>query len=67
LTLSSLRRFGVLAGHPFGIAEGTLAFGLRVSFDGHIVQGTLFSGSESVSLRELCSELGLMDLRVACA
>jgi hypothetical protein len=37
---------------PFGIAEGN-TLGLRVSFDGHVVQGTLFSGSESVSLREL--------------
>lgn len=43
-----------------------LDFGLRVRFDGHVGQGTLFSGAESLSLRELCSELGLMisELRV---
>lgn len=43
-----------------------LDFGLRVRFDAHASQQTLFSGADSLSLRELCSELGLMisELRV---
>ena len=43
-----------------------LDFGLRVRFDGHVAQRTLFSGAENLSLQELCSDLGLMisELRV---
>ncbi len=47
-------------------AAVALDFGLRVRVDGHVDQRTLFSGAESLSLQELCSELGLMisELRV---
>jgi hypothetical protein len=43
-----------------------LDFGLRVRVDAEAHQRTLFSGAESLSLQELCSELGLMisELRV---
>ena len=37
-----------------------LDLGLRVRIDGHADQGTLFCGTENLSLRELCSELALM-------
>ena len=47
-------------------AAVALDFGLRVRVAGHAPQRTLFSGAESLSLQELCSELGLMisELRV---
>jgi len=47
-------------------AAFALDFGLRVRVDGHASQRTLFSGAESLSLRELCTELSLLisELRV---
>jgi hypothetical protein len=47
-------------------AAVALDFGLRVRVDGRAPQRTLFCGSESLSLQELCSELSLMisELRV---
>ncbi len=47
-------------------AAVALDFGLRVRISHHAPQRTLFSGAESLSLHELCSELGLMisELRV---
>ena len=47
-------------------ASVALDFGLRIRVDGDAPQRTLFSGAESLSLQELCSELGLMisELRV---
>ncbi len=51
---------------PSPAAAVALDFGLRVRVDGHVDQRTLFSGAESLSLQELCSELALMisELRV---
>jgi hypothetical protein len=48
------------------VSAVALDFGLRVRVDAHIDQRTLFSGAESLTLRELCSELSLMisELRV---
>jgi len=47
-------------------AAVALDFGLHVRVDGRVDQRTLFSGTEKLSLQELCSELGLMisELRV---
>jgi hypothetical protein len=47
-------------------AAFALDFGLRVRVEGDPPQRTLFSGAENLSLRALCSELGLMisELRV---
>ena len=47
-------------------AAAALDFGLRVHFDGHAPQRTLFSGAENLSLRQLSSELASMicELRV---
>jgi hypothetical protein len=43
-----------------------LDFGLRVRFDAHAAQRTLFGGAENPSLQALCSQLRLMisELRV---
>jgi hypothetical protein len=46
-------------------AAVALDFGLRVRISNNVEQRTLFSGAESLSLQQLCSELGLMiSLRV---
>jgi hypothetical protein len=46
--------------HPSPAAAVALDFGLRVRINAQDQQRTLFSGGGSLSLQELCSELGLM-------